>query len=68
MPSHLETTLQNQITTAGGDMSKTVGELLIDTLKLAGVKRIYGVAGDSLNAITDVIRRTPGIEWSHVRN
>jgi len=49
-------------------MSKTVGELLIDTLKLAGVKRIYGVAGDSLNAITDVIRRTPGIEWSHVRN
>lgn len=31
---------------------KTVAELLVDTLALAGVKRLYGVAGDSLNGIT----------------
>jgi len=35
---------------------KKVAELLVDTLALAGVKRIYGVAGDSLNGITDAIR------------
>ncbi|WP_349700552.1 ubiquinone-dependent pyruvate dehydrogenase [Acidisarcina polymorpha] len=46
----------------------TLGELLIETLAQAGVKRIYGVPGDSLNAVTDVIRRNKNIEWSHVRN
>ena len=35
---------------------KTVAELLAETLALAGVERIYGVAGDSLNGITDSIR------------
>jgi pyruvate dehydrogenase (quinone) len=46
----------------------TVGELLIETLVLAGVKRIYGVPGDSLNGITDAIRKNSNIEWSHFRN
>ena len=36
---------------------KTVAELLVETLAGAGVERIYGVAGDSLNGITDAIRR-----------
>lgn len=49
-------------------MSKTVGELLIETLAGAGVKRIYGIAGDSLNGITDVIRKTGSIEWIHARH
>ena len=35
---------------------KTVAELLAETLAVAGVERIYGVAGDSLNGITDSIR------------
>lgn len=47
---------------------KSVGELLVETLILAGIKRVYGVAGDSLDGITDVIRRTNNIEWTHVRH
>jgi thiamine pyrophosphate-dependent acetolactate synthase large subunit-like protein len=40
---------------------KTVAEILVETLLAAGVKRIYGVAGDSLNGITDAVRTTkPG--------
>ena len=37
---------------------KNVAELLVETLVRAGVERIYGVPGDSLNGITDSIRRT----------
>ncbi len=48
--------------------SKTVAALVIETLALAGVKRIYGVAGDSLNAFTEVIRTSDDVSWSHVRN
>jgi hypothetical protein len=35
---------------------KNLAELLVDTLVAAGVKRIYGLAGDSLNGITDALR------------
>lgn len=47
---------------------KTVSEILVDTLLAAGVTRVYGVVGDSLNGITDEIRKREGIEWIHVRN
>ncbi len=46
----------------------TVAQQLIDVLRQAGVERIYGVVGDSLNPVVDAIRRTDGIEWVHVRN
>jgi pyruvate dehydrogenase (quinone) len=46
----------------------TLAEQLIDVLRQAGVERVYGVVGDSLNPVVDAIRRTPGIEWVHVRN
>jgi pyruvate dehydrogenase (quinone) len=46
----------------------TVAEQFIQVLRQAGVERIYGVVGDSLNPIVDAIRRTDGIEWVHVRN
>src|SRR6202453_3760148 len=45
-----------------------VSEVFIATLAEAGVKRIYGVTGDSLNGITDAIRRNKQIEWMHVRH
>ena len=48
--------------------TKKVAELLVDTLALAGVKRIYGVAGDSLNGITDSIRTRDDIRWVPVRH
>jgi pyruvate dehydrogenase (quinone) len=47
---------------------KKVAELLLETLTQAGVERIYGLAGDSLNAITESIRRQKKIRWIHVRH
>src|ERR1700720_3867721 len=47
---------------------KTVAELLVDTLISRKVPRIYGVSGDSLNGITDSIRRQDQIRWVHVRH
>ena len=49
-------------------MAKRVADLLVDVLVEAGVKRIYGVSGDSLNGITDSIRTRRQIEWIHVRH
>ncbi|GGV17266.1 pyruvate dehydrogenase [Actinomadura cremea] len=46
----------------------TVAEQFIEVLHRAGVRRIYGVVGDSLNPVVDAVRRTDGIEWVHVRN
>jgi pyruvate dehydrogenase (quinone) len=49
-------------------MAKKVAEIFIETLVKAGVKRVYGVVGDSLNGLTDVIRKSKEIEWLHVRH
>jgi pyruvate dehydrogenase (quinone) len=46
----------------------TAADYLVDALKHAGVKRIYGVAGDSLNGISDSLRRSGEIDWIHVRH
>src|SRR3954447_20541749 len=45
-----------------------IAEQLVEVLIQAGVRRVYGVAGDSLNPIVDAIRRAPGIDWVHVHN
>ena len=45
-----------------------VSEVFVATMAEAGVKRVYGVTGDSLNGITDAIRRNKQIEWMHVRH
>ena len=47
---------------------KNVAELLVETLARAEVERIYGVAGDSLNGITDSIRRRERPRWIHLRH
>src|SRR6202000_1370401 len=52
----------------GSGMTKKVAELVVDVLAEAGVKRIYGVVGDSLNGITDSIRVKKNIDWIHVRH
>ena len=49
-------------------MAKKVAELFVDVLAEAGVQRIYGVSGDSLNGITDTLRTQRQIEWIHVRH
>jgi pyruvate dehydrogenase (quinone) len=45
---------------------KTVADQFAETLAAAGVKRIYGIVGDSLNGLTDAFRRQGKIEWVHV--
>jgi pyruvate dehydrogenase (quinone) len=49
-------------------MAKRVADLLVEVLADAAVRRIYGVSGDSLNGITDSIRKSNGIQWVHVRH
>jgi pyruvate dehydrogenase (quinone) len=49
-------------------MAKTVADQFADILVAAGVKRIYGIVGDSLNGFTDALRRQDKIEWIHVRH
>ena len=45
-----------------------VAEVLVRTLILSGVKRVFGLPGDSLNGVTDSIRTHPEIDWVHFRN
>lgn len=45
----------------------TIAENVVETLGASGVKRVYGVVGDSLNGFTDAIRDSD-IEWVHVRH
>src|SRR6201999_2694755 len=49
-------------------MTKTVAEQFAEMLAATGVKRIYGIVGDSLNGLTDAIRKQGKIEWLHVRH
>ena len=48
-------------------MAKSVADQFAETLASAAVKWIYGIVGDSLNGITDAVRRQGKIEWVHVR-
>ena len=47
---------------------QTVADQFVETLAAAGVKRIYGIVGDSLNGLTDAVRRQGKIAWLHVRH
>ncbi len=49
-------------------MASTVADVMVATLKASGVRRIYGLPGDSLNGFTDAMRRDGGITWEHVRH
>src|SRR3981081_3133157 len=47
---------------------KTVADQLEEILVAAGVERIYGIVGDSLNGLTDALQRRGRIEWVPVRH
>ncbi|MER5785889.1 pyruvate dehydrogenase [Streptomyces mobaraensis] len=47
---------------------QTVAEQFVDILARAGVRRLYGVVGDSLNPVVDAVRRNAAIDWVHVRH
>lgn len=49
-------------------MKRTVADLLVESLRSAGIERIYGIVGDSLNAVLDSIRRSGKIKWISVRH
>src|SRR6201995_6181611 len=49
-------------------MARIVADYMAETLKQAGVKRIYGVVGDTLKGFTDALRRIGGIDWMHMRH
>lgn len=49
-------------------MAKTAAAYLAETLDKAGVKRIYGIVGDSLNGLTDALRKMDSIQWVHMRH
>jgi pyruvate dehydrogenase (quinone) len=49
-------------------MAGTVAEVMVAMLKASGVRRVYGIPGDSLNGFTDALRRDGGIAWEHVRH
>ena len=49
-------------------MARTVADHLVGILSHAGVKRVYGVVGDSLNPVTDAIRRSGALQWVDVRH
>jgi pyruvate dehydrogenase (quinone) len=49
-------------------MATTVADVMVATLRASGVRRVYGLPGDSLNGFTDALRRDGTIAWQHVRN
>jgi hypothetical protein len=59
---------ENPKTEQEADMAETVADQMVEILFTAGVKRIYGIVGDSLNGFTDALRRHGGIDWLHLRH
>jgi pyruvate dehydrogenase (quinone) len=49
-------------------MLDTIADLVVATLKAAGVRRVYGLPGDSINGFTDALRRDGDVVWEHVRH
>jgi pyruvate dehydrogenase (quinone) len=49
-------------------MATTVADVLVATLKASGVRRVYGIPGDSVNGFMDALRRDGTISWEHVRH
>jgi pyruvate dehydrogenase (quinone) len=47
---------------------ENVADLIAETLVQAGVKRVFGVVGDSLNGLTEALRKRQVIDWIHVRH
>ncbi|HEY0424102.1 MAG TPA: ubiquinone-dependent pyruvate dehydrogenase [Rhodopila sp.] len=47
---------------------QSVADIIADTLHNVGIRRIYGIVGDSLNGLTDSLRRKRNIDWIHTRH
>jgi pyruvate dehydrogenase (quinone) len=49
-------------------MPSTIADVVVATLKASGVRRVYGLPGDSINGFTDALRRDGDVVWEHVRH
>ena len=49
-------------------MASSVADVIVSILKASGVRRVFGIPGDSLNGFTDWLRRDGAISWQHVRH
>jgi len=49
-------------------VATTVADVVVASLKASGVRRVYGLPGDSINGFTDALRRDGGLVWEHVRH
>jgi pyruvate dehydrogenase (quinone) len=49
-------------------MAKSIADLIAETLASAGVERVWGVTGDSLNGVTNSLRRLGATRWTPVRH
>src|SRR3954462_6446846 len=49
-------------------MAKNVADVVVEVLEGVGVRRIYGVVGDSLNGLTEAMRKRGSIDWIHTRH
>jgi len=49
-------------------MARTMADVMVATLKASGVRRVYGIPGDSVNGFMDALRRDGEITWEHVRH
>jgi pyruvate dehydrogenase (quinone) len=49
-------------------MARTVADVMVASLKASGVRRVYGIPGDSVNGFMDALRRDGEITWEHVRH
>lgn len=61
-------TAQQTERTQGAHVMTTVADTIVEIIKDAGVERVYGLPGDSLNGFTDAIRTSAGVAWQHVRH
>src|ERR1700728_3472439 len=51
-----------------GDKTMKVADVITEMLRSVGVRRIFGVVGDSLNGITESLRKRGDIDWIHTRH
>jgi pyruvate dehydrogenase (quinone) len=49
-------------------MAKTIADVMVTALKASGVRRVYGIPGDTVNGFMDALRRDGEITWEHVRH
>jgi len=49
-------------------MARTMADVMVAALKASGVRRVYGIPGDSVNGFMDALRRDGEITWEHVRH